>query len=219
MNNVPDPVAGADVMLSRPASGIIEDTGPVNSPGSDLIVTEARLASPQKPLLIFVGGQLTTIASAYLTDPSIADRMVILATSIFNYNDTDAWANYILSKRCKLINFGDDPWWPQPPQTPMMPLARFDELPDSEIKDELLRLATLFSERSTRPDNPIRDDGLADGAGLMLVFNPLTWKAVEKLQVSEPFEPVPVTSDPYDILDASEVDFDLMREEFFNTFK
>ncbi len=65
LKNIPDAVAGADAAFARPASGKIEDTLVVPSAGSDLIVREARRASAQKPLLVFVGGPLNTVANAY----------------------------------------------------------------------------------------------------------------------------------------------------------
>ena len=76
LRNIPDPVAGSDEALRKPASGKIEDTVFKPSPASDLIVAEAKKATPQKPLLVFAGGPCTTGATAYLTDPTIVDRMI-----------------------------------------------------------------------------------------------------------------------------------------------
>ncbi len=46
--NVPELTLGADRLLERPASGKVEDTRPVRSAGADLIVREARRASPRR---------------------------------------------------------------------------------------------------------------------------------------------------------------------------
>ena len=46
--NVPELTIGADRLLERPASGMVEDAKPVASAGTDLIVREARQASPRK---------------------------------------------------------------------------------------------------------------------------------------------------------------------------
>ncbi len=73
LKKIPDPVVGAMDALREPASGLVTDTKYRPSPGSDLIVAQARKASAKKPLLIFCGGSCTTVATAYLTDPSIAD--------------------------------------------------------------------------------------------------------------------------------------------------
>jgi hypothetical protein len=113
LKGIPDPVGGCDRVFSRPGSGRIEDTVIVRSDGSDLIVAEARKAGPEKPLLIFVGGPLNTVANAYLTDPSIADSMVIFMTDLQGYNGKDQWANYVVASRCKLVNYGAHVWWPQ----------------------------------------------------------------------------------------------------------
>ncbi|MBM4264475.1 MAG: hypothetical protein FJ145_23990 [Deltaproteobacteria bacterium] len=78
MRNIPDPTAGPSISLKsrRPASGIIEDTAPLGTPGSWLIVNEARQATPSRPLVVIMGGQGTALADAYLLDHSIADKVV-----------------------------------------------------------------------------------------------------------------------------------------------
>ena len=69
LRNVPQVTIGADKLSG--AAGERHDRGdkPVSSAGTDLIVREARKASPKKPLVVIVGGPLCTVASAYLTDP------------------------------------------------------------------------------------------------------------------------------------------------------
>ncbi len=215
---IPEVTLGVDRMLVRPISGRIEDTPPIPSPGTSLIVREARRAKPSKPLLVFVGGPINTVASAYLTDPSIASKMIVLTTDLKGYNGQDAWANYVVATRCKLVNFGADRiWWPQRPDPPVMPLERFDSLPDSEVTRDLRRLAQSFWERSSRKENPVRDDGFGDGAGLFLFFKPRTWLELAKVRVTGVFTTVEVSSGTYHYLDAREVDFSAMREEFFTT--
>ncbi|MGQ9524591.1 MAG: hypothetical protein ACUVTZ_07060 [Armatimonadota bacterium] len=215
---IPDVTVGSDRVFERPASGRIEDTKPIPSAGAELIVREARRATSAKPLIVVVGGPLNTVASAYLMDPAIANRMIVLMTDIGGYNGQDKWANYIVTTRCRLANFGAHPiWWPQRPQTPMMPLERFDALPDREVTREIRRVARLYWERSTRKDNPDRDDGFGDGAGLFLFFRPETWREVRRVRVNGPESQEYVTEGVYHYLDAWRLDFDLMREEFFAT--
>ncbi len=216
LRRIPEVTVGVDCLLTQPPSGKIEDTKPIASAGTDLIVREARRASPQKPLLVFVGGPLVTVACAYLTDPAIAERMVVLMTDIDGYNGSDRWANYIVATRCKLINFGTSRlWWPQRPQTPMMPLNRMSALPQNPLTAQLNVLARQFWERSTRKEKPDRDDGLADGATVFLAFLPESWKGVTKVRVTGVWSHEDVASGTYHYLDASAVDFDGMREEFF----
>ena len=220
LRNVPEVTIGADRLLERPGSSRIEETSPVRSAGTDLIVLEARRASPEKPLVVIVGGPLCTVASAYLTDPTIASRMVVMMTDIDGYNGSDPWANFIVATRCKLVNFGATPlWWPQRPEPSVMPPARFDTLPDTEVTREMKRVATMFWERSTRKDKPDRDDGFADGAGTFLLFKPETWKSVRKVRVTGAWSHEEVTDGAYHYLDATAIDSKAMTEEFFSTLK
>lgn len=148
LRSIPDATAGPTVSLQsrRPVSGRIEDTKPLGSPGSWLIVKEARKATPEKPLVIVMGGQVTAAADAYLLDNSIADKMVLawlagnqrsdgtVDSSEYNIG-VDAWASYIALERLRVVLFpfridGAD----QNHFAPHMPKARFGELPDTELR-------------------------------------------------------------------------------------
>lgn len=220
MKNIPDPVAGANLAFARPTSGKIEDTKVIRSVGSDLIVAEARKASSEKPLVVFVGGPINTVANAYLIDPSIAECMIVCMTDLRGYNGKDKWANHIVATRCRLINYGAHIWWPQRPLPPVMPLERFKELPDNELTREMHRIARMFWDRSTKKDRPDRDDGFGDGAPIFFFFNPAIWirlqpqKAVGEFNVQD----VKIT-EPFDLLDARECDYRQMTEDFYSVFK
>jgi hypothetical protein len=69
---IPDPVAGSIGHLERPASGIIEDSEPLVSPGSKRINEAANAAHSDNPLVVIAGGPLMTVASAWLTDRASA---------------------------------------------------------------------------------------------------------------------------------------------------
>lgn len=111
LTNIPPRVLGPNGQLERPTSQRIEDTRPLDSPGSRLIVSEAKKASVEKPLVIVVGGPLTAEADAYLLDPSIADKMVVAwiggrRDDMGDYNGwSDPWAAYIAMHRLRLIQF------------------------------------------------------------------------------------------------------------------
>ena len=113
LRNVPTPVRGPMGMLQKPASARIEDTKPIDSDGTRLLIDEARKCTPERPLAVIVGGPLTAEASAYLLDPSIADKMVIGWLSwqnhdMGNYNGwADPWAAYITLQKLRLVQFGD----------------------------------------------------------------------------------------------------------------
>ena len=215
--NVPGLTVGADRVLAPPESGRVEDLEPVPSAGADLIVREARAASPEKPLVVVVGGPLTTVASALLIDPEIGERLVVLMTDIDGYNGTDPWANAVAATRAKLANFGASPlWWPQRPEPPVLPLDRCEALPDGPMAAEVRRVARMFWERSTRADRPDRDDGFADGAGLFLLTRPESWLEVRRVRVDRPWSHAVVTEDgPYHYLDAARIDAGAMSDAFF----
>lgn len=219
MRNLPDPVAGAGVRLVKPASGRIRDTRAAASPGTDLILAAARNATPRKPLVLFVGGgQATTVANAYLLDPSITRRMVVIGTGL-DGKTKDPWAAWIVAKRCKLLNFGESRlWWPQRPLASILPPDRFAGLPRNEVNHALDSLATLNWENSLRPVDPTRDGGFNDGAGLFLVFAPRSWQAVARLSAlpGGSLEDAGPTG-PFDLAHAIRCDFAAMTESFFST--
>ena len=135
LRNVPEPVVGAREALRRPASGKHADTAFARTPGSDLIVAEARKATPGKPLLVFVGGSCTTIASAYLSDPAIADRVVVFQIDGRGYNGSDAWAWDIAQAHFRFANWARGYFWPDVSE---WDAAAFDALPKNPL-GELLR--------------------------------------------------------------------------------
>ncbi len=153
MRHLPDVTSGPSVSLTsrRPASGRIEDTPPLGTDGSWLIVTEARRASPARPLVVVMGGQGTAPVDAYLLDPTIADRMVLAwvvgnrksdghidAHEEFNAG-VDAWAMYIAFERLRVVafpysndgNLANDP-------AAHTPKSRLVELPDTELRQTFL---------------------------------------------------------------------------------
>ena len=221
LRNVPDAIAGCDRAFARPKSGRIEDMEVIRSAGSEKIVEEAMKATSQRPLLVFVGRPLNTVANAVLMDPSIAERMVVFMTDLRGYNGKDPWANHIVAAKCKLINYGAHVWWPQRPEPPAMPLERFAELPANEQTADLLRIATWFWDRSTKKDKPDRDDGFADGAPIFLVFDPTTWKGVMRQKVTGVFDVADLADDAaeFDVLDARKLDYGRMTAGFFLTFQ
>lgn len=95
MKNVPVPVKGSSRYFN--ASSL------ENSPGTDLIISEAKKASSVKPLVIIVGGQVTSIANAFLKDRSIGPNIIVM--HVDGYGETGY--NAIDDKAClELINGG-----------------------------------------------------------------------------------------------------------------
>ena len=110
--NTPTHVHGSTTALTPPGNGQIDSTTPTSTAGSTLIRTQANLASVAKPLLVVVGGPLTTVANAYLLEPSIASKIIVLygggmsATDFSDYNTwSDGWAAYIVMSRMTTVAF------------------------------------------------------------------------------------------------------------------
>ncbi len=141
--HIPNPVRGVAGSLQKPTSGRIEDTNPIGSEGSRLIVKEARKASPERPLVVVEGGPLTTIADAYLLDPTIADKVVVAwlggrleggVDDMGDYNGwSDGWAAYVVLEKLRLVQF------PFRRYAPSVPKAKLLELPASPLRDWMVQ--------------------------------------------------------------------------------
>ncbi|MEM9830033.1 MAG: hypothetical protein AAF944_05325 [Bacteroidota bacterium] len=101
--------SGTNETLTVPQSGKIRDTETLDTDGSQFIVSEAKQASPEQPLAILTGGQLTSVANAYLLDSTIADRVIVLGlfgAPKIDYNaNLDAWAWTIILAKMKVVSF------------------------------------------------------------------------------------------------------------------
>jgi hypothetical protein len=139
LRDIPDPVASISSPLTQPASGKIEDTVPNRSEGALLILdVAARLSLPYRPVVIATGGRLTDIADAYLVDPTVAEKIVVVAslgmltttgawTADPNGN-LDGWAAFIVSTRLRYVQMSAFYV-----QLSDVPDARLGELPDNEL--------------------------------------------------------------------------------------
>ncbi len=135
--NLPDPIATIGEVLARPASGDIEDTQPNRSEGALFIIEASRrYALSYRPLVIASGGRLTDVADAYLIDPTVAERVVVVA-SLGSLSSTgavmgepngemDPWADTIVTSRFRYVQvsaFYD--------QLQEVPATRLAELPEN----------------------------------------------------------------------------------------
>ena len=138
MKNIPDAVGGPSVDLVRPASGRIEDTVPIGSQGAKLIIEEAKLATPQKPLVIIMGGQATAMADAYLMDNSIVENVVLAWSNRWyplGYNGMiDIWSTYIIMSKFIVVEFD----YGNMNADPYVPKQRLIELPDTELRQWMM---------------------------------------------------------------------------------
>jgi hypothetical protein len=132
---VPDPIASIGPPLARPASGRIEDTVPNRSEGARAIVeTSARLSLPYRPVVVATGGRLTDLADAFLIDPAVVDRVVVVS-SLGTTNDAggamgipngemDPWADAIVAAHFRFVQVSA-----YYDQLTDVPAARLSELP------------------------------------------------------------------------------------------
>jgi hypothetical protein len=135
--HLPDATASIAPALSPPASGAIEDTIPNRSEGARLILDAAmRHGTSVHPLAIATGGALTDVADAYLLDPRLAERAVVVASlgqtegdgaSTFNPNGgRDTWATFIVASRMRVVQVNG-----YYDQRQDVPEERASELPDN----------------------------------------------------------------------------------------
>ena len=84
LSQTPPVFAGSDVALTVRA--------PMRNAGVDFIVKTSRLYSPRNRLLILTIGATTDVASAFLVDPSIDNRVEILTMGFQSWpKGTDPW--------------------------------------------------------------------------------------------------------------------------------
>jgi len=211
LRHIPDLTLGSDRVLERPASGRIEDTVPQETPGSRLIVAEARKASPARPLAIVVGGPLTTVANALLINPEIAPNIVVfgLTVSYYGYNGKDGWSTYIVAKKAPLVEWATRSFWDK---DSVFTAEHFEVLPDNPFTQDMKRFIRTDLGRANQ---------LGDGAPLVWLYHPKCWKDVK---VREAVWRGPATDfvevaegQPGDVLEIPKAQTDLTecRKEFF----
>ena len=162
--DVPAATPGAQTPLARPDSGLVDDTAASATPGSDLVVAEARRASPQRPLLVSTTWPPTTVATAYLSDPAIAERVVVALHG--TPEPTTSWATEIVTGHFRTV-VAQLP--PSPPAPGAAAVARTEaEIPPGPLRDTLL----------ARPQLAAAGDLVGDAAFAMLLHRPATWRAV-----------------------------------------
>ena len=139
LDGIPDPVASLGAPLVQPATGRIEDTTPNRSEGARLILAvAAELSRPYRPVVVATGTRLTDVADAYLLDPSVADKIVVVSSlgalsamgaNMSNPNgEMDAWADLIVSKRLRYVQVSA-----YYDQLTDVPDSQVSELPDSAL--------------------------------------------------------------------------------------
>jgi hypothetical protein len=114
LKNIPDVTTSDGLPLVRPADGQIDSTTGNQSAGGRLIVELSRqLSLPWRPVVVLACAPLTSVADAYLQDPSVVDRVVVVAVlgayaapnGVMNgpNGDLDPWADWIVAQRFRYV--------------------------------------------------------------------------------------------------------------------
>lgn len=139
IEGLPEPTRSSGPPLVKPENGNIDETVPNRSAGAELIVRIA-LDAPNPPVAVITGGRLTDVADAYLIEPAIADRLVVVASlgelsepgavmGVPN-GEMDPWADTIVVQKLRYVQvsaFYD--------QLGDVPASRLSELPENAFGD------------------------------------------------------------------------------------
>lgn len=71
-------MSGKYTVVAGAQTGMTSADDPIDSEGAQLIISEAKKCTPEKPLYVCCGAALTNIASALLLDPSISANIVVV---------------------------------------------------------------------------------------------------------------------------------------------
>jgi hypothetical protein len=141
LKDIPDPIASIGAPLVRPANGDIDTTVANRSEGALFIVNESsRLSLSYRPLVVATGGRLTDVADAYLVDPSVTERVVVVSAlgglsasggvmGLPN-GEMDPWADTIVTSRFRYVQVSA-----YYDQLTDVPAARLSELPANAFGD------------------------------------------------------------------------------------
>jgi hypothetical protein len=114
LRNIPDLTVSVGAPLTEPDDGEIDSTVPNHSAGAQHIIDLSReLSLPSRPVVVLVGTQLTDVADAYLVDPTVVDRVVVVASlggasgpnalMTGPNGDLDPWADWIVAQRFQYV--------------------------------------------------------------------------------------------------------------------
>ena len=124
MDRIPPITVGTEARSEKAGEG-------KDSAGARLyirLIHEQFARDPHRPLLVNIGGQGATLASAYILDPTIAGRCLVYYTDLRVYNGHYAWASQLIAKHFRVVSWGDDNWWiTKPAQNEWRVLPRPDK--------------------------------------------------------------------------------------------
>jgi hypothetical protein len=160
LRDIPDPVVSASSPLARPSDGNIDTTVPNRSDGAQAIVAlSARFSLPYRPVVVVVGGRLTDVADAYLIDPTVTERVVVVAAlgalstggagAVMGSpnGELDPWADAIVAQKFRYIQVSAfyDP-------TTDIPTSRLGDLPQNPLGDLVASLQPSVTATLSQAD-------------------------------------------------------------------
>lgn len=138
-------VRSPSAQLERPADDSIEATSPNDSLGARFIVAESLriFSATSQPVVIAVGGRLTDVADAYLIDPSVVERVVVVASVGSGFDadgasaevgrpngEMDPWAGEVVIRKFRYIQIAA-----HYDQTADVPATHLDELAVNPLRE------------------------------------------------------------------------------------
>jgi hypothetical protein len=147
LHALPEPITSDAAPLTRPADDLVESTAPNGSDGARFIVdTSKSIALPNRPAVVVTGGRLTDVADAYLLDPSVTERVVVVSSlgtataggtggrmGVPN-GEMDPWADWIVAAKFRYVQVSA-----YYDQLVDVPTERLGELPANPLGDWIAR--------------------------------------------------------------------------------
>lgn len=107
-NLIPKVTIGTEANTEKEAENML-------SAGAELyvkVINEQYSKNPKKPVIVNIGGQAATLASAWIIDKSISEKCIVYYTAISGYNGHYKWASELVAQHFRVINFGPElTWW------------------------------------------------------------------------------------------------------------
>lgn len=143
------------------------------------LIQESHRKDPSHPLIVNIGGQGATLASAYTMEPSIAEHCVVYYTDLRVYNGHYQWASRLIAAHFRVISWGDDHWWINKSgqnQWRVLPRPEHAEGKDNDANSGewrpftqmhvplLDQMVKQFQTRGEYCQGPHKGDGYLDGA-------------------------------------------------------
>jgi hypothetical protein len=159
LRGIPDPIASQGSPLARPSNGSIDSTVSNRSAGALLIVeASARLALPNRPLVVVTGGRLTDVADAYLVDNAVAERVVVVSAlgsvtrtgAIMgpSNGELDPWADWIVTQRFLYVQVSA-----YYDQTTDITTAQLSSLPQNDFGDFIAKQQPIIENILPQADH------------------------------------------------------------------